>query len=155
MPQFLATRADDPVAHALLTEYFSSRELSFTGGSYLVVYPDPDPFVEPDGSFIVVIDDDGTPIGCGGVRRIDDGARGVRLEVKHVWLQPHTRGRGLGHALMSELENCARALGAAELVLDTNASLIAAGAMYRARGYAAIEPYNENPNATNWYSLTL
>ena len=41
--------------------------------------------------------------------------------------------------------------GAEELVLDTNASLEAAGGLYRSSGYVDIEPYNDNPNATNWY----
>jgi GNAT superfamily N-acetyltransferase len=147
-------RVDDPIAHDLLTEYFSSRELSFTGGSYLVVYPDPDVFIAPRGTFLVV-ELDGVPVGCGGIRRLTDSDAGPRFEVKHVWLQPQTRGRGLGHALMAELEDRARALGAAELVLDTNNSLIAAGAMYASRGYDSVEAYNDNPNATNWYSKAL
>jgi hypothetical protein len=40
-------------------------------------------------------------------------------------------------------------------VLDTNASLAAAGGLYRSSGYVDIPPYNENPNATNWYLKTL
>jgi GNAT superfamily N-acetyltransferase len=151
---FRETRVDDPIAHELLTEYFSSRELSFTGGSYLVVFPDPALFESPRGCFLVV-ELDGVPVGCGGIRRIEYAGAGPRFEVKHVWLQEHTRGLGLGHALMAELEQHARDLGAAELVLDTNNSLIAAGAMYASRGYESIEPYNDNPNATNWYRRTL
>ncbi|MEJ1231203.1 MAG: hypothetical protein WDM88_12040 [Galbitalea sp.] len=37
-------------------------------------------------------------------------------------------------------------------MLDTNASLTAAGSLYRSSGYAAIPPYNENPNATHWFA---
>ncbi len=157
MPEFRELRIDAPIAHTLLTEYFSSRELSFTGGRYLVVFPDPEIFVAPRGCFLVVFDDDGAPIGCGGIRLIesDEGGTGVRFEVKHVWMQEHVRGRGLGHALMAELERRAVQLGATELVLDTNDSLVAAGALYRSRGYASMEPYNANPNATNWYLKSL
>ena len=36
-------------------------------------------------------------------------------------------------------------------MLDTNASLEAAGGLYKSAGYVDIEPYNANPNATNWY----
>ena len=42
-----------------------------------------------------------------------------------------------------------------ELVLDTHHTLEAAGALYAATGFVAIEPYNDNPNATRWYAKNL
>lgn len=154
------TQTTDAAAHALLTEYFTSRELGFTGGTYTTTFPDPDRFVPPRGVFLVVEGEDlaGEPadVGCGGIRRIDDGADGaVRFEVKHLWLQPHTRGLGYGRALLAELERRAREFGATELVLDTNNSLEAAGGLYRSAGFVNVEPYNDNPNATDWYAKSL
>ena len=154
------TQTTDAAAHALLTEYFTSRELGFTGGTYTTTFPDPDRFVPPRGVFLVVEGEDlaGEPadVGCGGIRRIDDGADGaVRYEVKHLWLQPHTRGLGYGRALLAELERRAREFGATELVLDTNNSLEAAGGLYRSAGFVNVEPYNDNPNATDWYAKRL
>jgi hypothetical protein len=52
---------------------------------------------------------------------------------------------------MDALEGAARDLGATSVVLDTNDSLVAAGAMYRSRGYERTAAFNENPNATAWY----
>ena len=75
----------------------------------------------------------------------------MRFEVKHLWLAPEGRGRGEGRRLLQELERRAVAFGAEEIVLDTNASLEAAGGLYRSSGYVDIEPYNANPNATHWY----
>ena len=154
------TQTTDAAAHALLSEYFTSRELGFTGGTYTTTFPDPDRFVPPAGVFLVVEGEDlaGEPadVGCGGIRRIDDGADGaIRYEVKHLWLQPHTRGLGYGRALLAELERRAREFGATELVLDTNASLEAAGGLYRSAGFVNVEPYNDNPNATDWYAKRL
>jgi ribosomal protein S18 acetylase RimI-like enzyme len=154
------TQTTDAAAHALLTEYFTSRELGFTGGTYTTTFPDPARFVPPRGVFLVVEGEDlaGEPadVGCGGIRRIDDGPDGaVRFEVKHLWLQPHTRGLGYGRALLAELERRAREFGAAELVLDTNNSLEAAGGLYRSAGFVNVEPYNDNPNATDWYAKPL
>ena len=40
-------------------------------------------------------------------------------------------------------------------VLDTNATLEAAQALYRSSGYGEIEPYNDNPNATHWFRKEL
>jgi len=158
---------DDPAAHRLLTEYFASRAETFPGGGYITVFPSPADFVPPRGEFIVAHDDDdtagekgtdetGTDVGCGGIRRSPSGAEGlVRFEIKHLWLQPQTRGRGLGRALLGELERRARELGAQELVLDTNASQEAASGLYRSAGYVEVAPYNDNPNATHWYSKRL
>jgi GNAT superfamily N-acetyltransferase len=141
----------DATAHVLLAEYFAFRAQTFpTPSGYRTAFPDPEQFVEPHGVFLVV-EVDGAEVGCGGIRDLGDG----RFEVKHLWLRPHVQGRGLGRQLLGELERRARALGATELVLDTNASLEAAGGLYRSSGFIDVEPYNDNPNATNWYSKSL
>jgi ribosomal protein S18 acetylase RimI-like enzyme len=155
------SKTSDAAAHRLLEEYFRSRELGFTGAQgYKTTFPDPTLFVPPRGVFLVVEGEDpeGRPadVGCGGIRRIDDGPGGeVRYEVKHLWLQPHLRGLGRGRALLAELETRARAFGADELLLDTNSSLEAAGGLYRTMGFVNIDPYNDNPNATDWYAKRL
>ena len=146
----------DPIAHRLLSDYFTSRELGFASErGYTIVHPGNEQFTPPRGVFLVV-ELDGDPVGCGGIRSIGaarDG--GERFEVKHVWVDPHARGTGLGGKLLDELEARAIGFGATEAVLDTNASLTSAAALYRSRGYVNIEPYNDNPNATNWYGKIL
>ncbi len=155
MPTYRALPVDHPLSAGLLTEYFTSRELGFTGGKYTTVRPARATFEPPAGVFLVV-QVEGDAVGCGGVRRISPGPDGaVRYEVKHLWLQERTRGRGLGKALLLELERRAAELGAEEMVLDTNASLAAAAGLYAGAGYVGIEPYNDNPNATNWYAKRL
>jgi GNAT superfamily N-acetyltransferase len=170
MVSFRESSVEEPGAHALLTEYFTSRELGFTGEHpYHVAFPKPADFVPPQGVFLVVTEEElivdggelvvepvGSDVGCGGIRRIAAGAEGgIRFEVKHLWLQPKVRGRGLSRHLLAELESRALAFGATELVLDTNASLEAAAGLYRSTGFVGIEPYNDNPNATNWYRKAL
>ncbi len=86
---------------------------------------------------------------------VDSESARRRFEVKHLYLRPFTRGRGLGRALLTELEANARGFGADELLLDTNSSLTAAGGLYRSSGFVEIPAYNDNPNATNWYSKRL
>ena len=133
-------------ALALLDAYFAERAAGFPReqGEYRPTYPSAEQFTPPAGVSVV---------GCGGVRRIQrhPDTNEVRFEVKHLWLAPAARGRGAGRRLLDELEQRAVALGAQELVLDTNASLEAAGGLYRSTGYVGIEPYNANPNATHWY----
>ncbi|MCU1439781.1 MAG: N-acetyltransferase [Rhodoglobus sp.] len=151
MPTYQEASVTDATAHVLLAEYFAFRAQTFPAPSgYRTTFPDPEQFVEPRGVFLVV-EVDGTAAGCGGIRDLGGG----RFEVKHLWLRPQVQGRGLGRQLLGELERRARALGATELVLDTNASLEAAGGLYRSSGFVDVEPYNDNPNATNWYSKSL
>lgn len=168
MPVFTAVSAEDSRALTLLGQYFQDRTSTFpsTQGSYNTRFPDPTSFQPPNGLFLLVRGEPGTAespqdgstafVGCGGIRRIDDSPSGaIRYEIKHLFLQPKARGTGWGRALLTELEARAKSFGADEIVLDTNASLSAAGALYRRSGYVNIPPYNDNPNATDWFSKPL
>ena len=159
MPVFTAVSVTDAGSITLLTQYFSDRASTFpSAGGYRTTFPTAEQFVPPRGQFLLVSDEarSHTFVGCGGIRRIDDSPDGaVRFEAKHLWLQPEVRGRGWGTLLLAELEKRASELGASEIVLDTNASLEAAGALYRRSGYEDVPPYNDNPNATNWYRKKL
>lgn len=88
-------------------------------------------FVPPEGVFLVLRDDDGSAVGCGGIARFDD-ARG---EVKRMYVVPEARGRGLGRRLLAELETQARALGYTSVVLETGDRQEAALALYRRAGF--------------------
>jgi GNAT superfamily N-acetyltransferase len=101
----------------------------------------------------VLVDDDGADAGCGGIRRVEDGPAGVRYEVKHLYLQPRTRGRGWGRLLLDALEE--RPRSARPSSCSTPTTRWAAGALYARAGFTAIEPYNDNPNATRWYGKVL
>ncbi|HEX4444801.1 MAG TPA: GNAT family N-acetyltransferase [Galbitalea sp.] len=149
MVTFRDTNVDDPAAHALIADYFDMRDATFPHelGAYTPKFPIVADFLPPKGVFVVLVDNDGEDIGCGGVRGISP----TRFEIKHLWVQPRAQGRGLGRLLLGELESRAAGFGATEIVLDTNASLRAAGGLYRTSGYLNVEPYNDNPNATDWF----
>jgi GNAT superfamily N-acetyltransferase len=150
-----AIAVDDPRTRALLTEYFEMRGEAFPKGqTYRPVFPDARVFTPPAGVFLIAVHE-GADVGCGGIRRLPDGPAGARYEVKHLYLRPETRGRGWGRVLLDGLEERARAWDAADIVLDTHHTLEAAGGLYARSGYAAIEPYNDNPNATRWYGKPL
>lgn len=162
MVSFREIDVTEPAAQALLTEYFDGRESSFPSemGHYEVRFPDPEQFRAPHGVFLVVEGEDlageAADIGCGGIRKLSSAPGDPpRYEIKHLFLQPHTRGLGLGRLLLAELEQRARSLGAEEVVLDTNAGLEAAGRLYRSSGYEETPPYNNNPNATHWFLKRL
>jgi GNAT superfamily N-acetyltransferase len=148
-----------PVDHAdargLLEEYFALRAAIFPGGAYTVNFPPAGAFGREGEAFVVLYDDEGAAMGCGAIRRLDDGDAGPRFEVKHLYVRDAGRGRGWGRVILDDVERRAREAGAAELVLDTHHTLEAAGGLYARSGFASIEPYNDNPNATVWLRKTL
>jgi GNAT superfamily N-acetyltransferase len=94
-------------------------------------------FVEPDGVFVVVREDDGRPVGCGGIARFDE----TRGEVKRMYVVPEARGRGLGRQLLDELESAARRLGYRSVVLETGDLQAEAVGLYESAGYERIPCY--------------
>ena len=152
MVEFRSESVSSELSATLLTEYFEFRAATFpVAQGYVAKHPDPHDFEEPHGVFLVAHDDSHEAIGCGGVRDLGDD----RWEIKHLWIRPAARGLGLGRRMLTELERRAEAMGARELVLDTNASLEAAGSLYRSAGFESIEPYNDNPNANLWFAKNL
>ena len=68
--------------------------------------PEPSVFAAPDGHFVVAVEQ-GRALACGGLARYDEREG----EIRRMYVAPEARGRGLGHAILSELEAAARALG--------------------------------------------
>jgi GNAT superfamily N-acetyltransferase len=98
----------------------------------------------PRGTFLVGAEPDGTPVCCGGVKDLEDGA----CEIKRMFVAPEARGRGYARELLAALEDAARALGYDTARLDTGPRQPRAEAMYRRRGYVPIANFNGNPVAS-------
>ena len=94
-------------------------------------------FVPPYGVFLVIRDEDGRAVGCGGVARFDD-ARG---ELKRMYVVPEARGRGLGRELLVALEAEARRLRYQAIVLETGDRQPEALGLYLSAGYERIPCY--------------
>ncbi|MEM9613304.1 MAG: bifunctional helix-turn-helix transcriptional regulator/GNAT family N-acetyltransferase [Actinomycetota bacterium] len=145
----------DPRSEAALTSmgrYFAELDQRFTDGfdpgDTLVA--DAPALAAPDGAFVVA-HSDGRPVACGGVQRIDD----TTAEIKRMWVDGDWRGVGLGARMLRTLEDTAADLGYRRVVLDTNATLDEAIAMYQRTGYTSIERYNDNPYAQRWFARSL
>lgn len=139
-------------ARGAVTAYFAELAARFPGGFDAGDALDTDAvaFDAPAGAFVVV--HDGTDVaGCGGLQRLDD----TTAEIKRMWVHRDWRSVGLGRRLLAHLESLARDLGRTSVVLDTNATLLEAIAMYERAGYQAIERYNDNPYAQRWFAKAL
>ncbi len=105
----------------------------------------------PHGAFLIARGGDGDIAGCGGIQRHDADT----AEVKRMWVAPTWRGAGVGRHLLAELERTSAELGYRSIVLDTNATLTEAIALYESAGYTSIDRYNDNPDAQRWFAKPL
>jgi GNAT superfamily N-acetyltransferase len=136
---------------ALVGAYVAEMQATFDYQTSRGMPTTPADFGPGRGRFLVVRDDDGTALGCGGVRLLDPAT----AEVKRMWLDPSARGKGLGRALLAALEQAAVDLGAGRGVLDTFDVLGSAMALYRNAGWLEVPAYNENRQATHWFAKDL
>ena len=97
----------------------------------------------PYGAFVVGYEQ-GVPICCGGVKRLDER----HCELKRMYVVPQARGRGVARELLHALERTARELGYLVARLDTGPRQPAAQHLYASEGYAAIANFNGNPVAS-------
>jgi len=101
---------------------------------------DTEPGVKPtadDIAVFVVALDGARPVGCGGLRRIDD----VQGEIKRMYVAPSARGGAVARAILDALEEAARGSGWERLVLETGIEQHAAMRFYEREGYERIPPF--------------
>ena len=142
--------ADAPDASRLLEAYLVELQQRLAPVPVDIVDRWADEFREPAGA-VVLGRVEGRAVGCAGLRPLDEGT----LELKHFFLLPEVRGRGLGRVMLAGVEDVARDLGARRILLDTAAPLLEAASLYRSAGYRQIARYNENPHAVAWFEGLL
>ena len=91
---------------------------------------------KPDNGVIGAFVDDGRLVGVLGFAR---EYRVKRVHIASIWgmyVSPEFRGQGFGAALLDEAIAHARRLGSVrQIILSVTASNVAAGALYRSRGF--------------------
>jgi putative acetyltransferase len=115
--------------------------------------PGPAPTAADITAFFVAYADDGTPVGCGGLRRIDDS----HGEIKRMFVAPAARGSGVSTALLERLERFGLESGWSRLVLETGAAQPDAIRFYTREGFTPIERYGyyADSEASLCYGKTL
>jgi GNAT superfamily N-acetyltransferase len=121
---------DSPDVTALAEAQQAELALSYAGENDIGPKRDAAMFTEPHGVFIVVRDDGGRAVACGGIARYDEN----RCELKRMYVLPDSRGLGLGRRVLEELEAHARRLDYAGVVLETGTRPEALG-LYASAGY--------------------
>lgn len=96
----------------------------------------PSDVAPPTGAFLVARLD-GVAVGCGALRRGDDG----QGEIKRMYVVPAARGRGVARALLAALERAAVDLGYQRVRLVTGLRQPEAMAMYEEAGWVPSPPF--------------
>ena len=100
---------------------------------------------QPNVLFAVARDGEGVAVACGALVVGEDYA-----ELKRMYTAPRQRGRGVARAILSLLEDTARAQGCAVFMLETGHLQPEALAFYERAGYRLRGPfgdYQEDPNS--------
>ena len=98
--------------------------------------------IAPGGHIFMAETAGGEPIGCAGLKAMDDGG----FEVIKMTVGEAARGAGLGRLLMQACIDRARRFGAPRLYLETNSGLGPALGLYRAMGFVDL-PGQDTPYA--------
>jgi GNAT superfamily N-acetyltransferase len=106
--------------------------------------PGEKPTADSITAFFVARDASGTPLGCGGLRLIQDGV----VEIKRMYVRSEARGIGVSTAILRQLEQSAREMGSPAIVLETGTEQRRAIAFYEREGFTRIAnfgPYEGAP----------
>ncbi|KAI9332711.1 acyl-CoA N-acyltransferase [Zopfochytrium polystomum] len=133
---FIHCDPDDPRAQALLSQ-LGETLARITGSSGTASFDNADVRV-PRARFVVAVDRESCPVGCGALRPLSEDV----AEVKRMFAVPGSAA-GVGAALLAHLEAEAREIGYRAIWLETRAINSRAVGFYLRNGYARIENYGK------------
>jgi GNAT superfamily N-acetyltransferase len=138
-----STPVDDSTAFEIDVEHFDSPDAQRLRAAQRLeidrayggdTEPGEKPTADSIAVFFVARDEDGTPLGCGGLRVVQDGI----TEIKRMYVRPESRGSGVAAALLRRLEEAALDLGSPALVLETGNEQKRAIGFYEREGFSRI-----------------
>ncbi|MCC9194671.1 GNAT family N-acetyltransferase [Arthrobacter sp. zg-Y916] len=97
---------------------------------------DPAPPTEADTAVFVIAYErsSGQPLGCGGLRRLDEST----AEVKRIYVLPYARGSGVATTVLSALEFRARAAGYGVITAEAGSAQSDGRKFYEHAGYMVV-----------------
>ena len=101
----------------------------------------PGEYSEPKGSIFVVEESKSVFVGCIALRPYSNEV----AEIKRLYIQPSSQGRGYGMLLLERALDMAKAAGYKKVILDTLPTMERARNLYRVFGFTQIGAYYNNP----------
>ncbi len=93
----------------------------------------------------VVVYEGDEAVGCGALKAYE----AKTVEVKRMYVDPNSRGRGIASRILSELEGWAAELGFEKCILETGTRQFEAVALYKKSNYKITENYGQYIGVTN------
>lgn len=119
------------------------QELAITDGEDHAFY---DQFNKSDHiKFAIIIYENGKAVGCGAIKEFQPGI----MEVKRMFTQRQSRGKGYASKILNELEAWAGELGYKKCILETGINQPEAIALYKKNGYSLMENYGQYAGVKN------
>ena len=95
--------------------------------------------------YAVVAYEDGKPVGCGAIKEYS----GDTMEVKRMFTQPASRGKGIASQILHELETWAKELSFTKCILETGKRQPEAISLYKKNGYDLTGNYGQYAGVEN------
>lgn len=147
------TREDLAAAVELFRLYARSLEIDLAYQGFedeLAVLPGK--YAPPEGEILLARGSTGEPLGCIALRPLSEQV----CEMKRLYVDPASRGIGVGKALVEAIIDVSRKAGYREMRLDTLDTMDAAIGLYRSFGFVFTSAYYDTPVAnTVFMSLRL
>ena len=115
------------------------------------MYAEPSDDLWPPSGLLLLARQDGTVLGCAGLRLLPAGLG----EIRRMFVLPQARRRGIGQRLLTVVEDAARGYQLTRLRLDTSDYLREAVQLYTRNGYQEIAPFNDGRMCNLWFGKTL
>lgn len=135
-PKIAPERADQPDVIALIDALDAYQKPLYPAESHHGV--DIATLMQPNVLFVVARDEEGAAIGCAGLMLADGYG-----EIKRMYVDPGSRGRGLGRALLDALEAQALERGCNVLRLETGPRQPEALRTYERQGFRRRGPFGD------------
>ena len=149
-------------ARAVLTAYFRDivgrhhRRAATDAEVAAAMRAEPSDDLCPPGGLLLLAWQDGTVLGCAGLRLLHSAAgHGGLGEVTRMFVLPQARRRGIGQGLLTAVENAARGYQLTRLRLDTSDYLTEARRLYARNGYQEVAPFSDGQVANLWFGKAL
>lgn len=122
---------DDPAGAALRTAQRAELDARYGTGDH---EPGTPPSAADIDLFLVALDPTGRAVGCGALRRLDQHT----AEIKRMYVEPGSRGRGVSTMILRALESAAVERGWTTIRLETGPAQPEAMRFYEREGYREI-----------------
>ncbi|HWR94875.1 MAG TPA: GNAT family N-acetyltransferase [Flavobacterium sp.] len=111
----------------------------------------PETYGKNDGRLFIALTN-GKVVGVAGIKRFNE----TECEVKRMYIQPESRGLGIGKLLLNSCIEMAKTLNYTSIKLDTTSYMKSAIKLYTENGFVEISAYRHNPHdQARFFELNL